>query len=96
MSENAISYFKGIFERYPRYESKTVSHIRITDNNFNDPQNIVIDYPSRDIAEYLKYILFSNSKFTCSKNSIKNIFNLLFFIYSQIISNLYIFIVCLF
>ena len=75
MSENAISYFKGIFERYPRYESKTVSHIRITDNNFNDPQNIVIDYPSRDIAEYLKYIFFSNSKFTCSKNSIKNIFS---------------------
>lgn len=75
MAENAICYFKSIFERHTRYEQKVMSHIRINDCNFNDPQNIIIDYPSRDIAEYLKYIFFNKPKFTSSTNDIKSIFN---------------------
>ena len=75
MAENAISYFKNIFERYQKYQLKTISHIRIVDEDFNDPQNIIIDYPSRDVSEYLKYIFFNNSRIKYSKNNIKSFFN---------------------
>lgn len=75
MAENAISYFNNIFERYPKYEFKTISHIRIINENFNDPQNIIIDYPSRDVAEYLKYMFFNEHKISYSKNNIKSFFN---------------------
>lgn len=75
MAENAISYFKNIFERYLKYQLKTISHIRIVDENFNDPQNIIIDFPSRDVAEYLKYMFFSNLRTQCSKKNIKLFFD---------------------
>ena len=75
MAENAISYFKNIFERYLKYQLKTISHIRIVDENFNDPQNIIIDFPSRDVAEYLKYMFFSNLRTQCSKKNIKSFFD---------------------
>ena len=75
MAENAISYFKNIFERYLKYQLKTISHIRIVDENFNDPQNIIIDFPSRDVAEYLKYMIFSNLRTQCSKKNIKSFFD---------------------
>ncbi len=52
MAENAISYVSQINKRE---ETLIVSHIRILDKNFNNPQNLIVDYKSRDISEYLKY-----------------------------------------
>lgn len=52
MAENAISYVARINKQE---EFLTVSHIRILDKNFNNPQNIIVDYRSRDVSEYLKY-----------------------------------------
>lgn len=52
MAENAISYVARINKQE---EFLTVSHIRILDKKFNNPQNIIVDYRSRDVSEYLKY-----------------------------------------
>lgn len=54
MSENAMSIVhNGDFTAH----KKTICHRRITDNNRN-PQNTIIDYKERDIAEYIKYLFF--------------------------------------
>ena len=34
-------------------------HFSIIVNNFNNPLNIIVDYRSRDISEYLKYVFFA-------------------------------------
>ncbi|MCI8347755.1 MAG: hypothetical protein HFJ12_07455 [Bacilli bacterium] len=61
MAENAISY---VYNTYHLLQSKNdnlvISHKRIRDNEFNNPLNLIIDYKSRDIAEYLKYIFFND------------------------------------
>lgn len=60
MAENAIEYIKNIEKNNFIYVNKYISHIRIKSKNTNNPQNIIVDYISRDIAEYLKFLFFSN------------------------------------
>lgn len=62
LSELALIYIRRNIENKAFYPSKVISHIRMTDSNIYNPQNIIIDYESRDIAEYLKYIFFSKKK----------------------------------
>ena len=59
MTENAIEYIKNSFA-YGAYNDKVISHIRISEGMYN-PQNLIIDYDSRDVAEYLKYIFINNT-----------------------------------
>lgn len=61
IAENAILYVKESLEGIDFNPLKKISHIRILENEINNPQNIIIDYESRDIAEYLKYIFFNDS-----------------------------------
>lgn len=59
MTESAISYINNI--SYDDYqEDKVITHIRIYDKSVNNPQNIILDYRSRDISEYLKYVFIKN------------------------------------
>lgn len=76
MTESAISYINGMDLSNSSLEVKVITHSRIYEDNINDPQNIVIDYRSRDIAEYLKYI-FINDTYDYSK--IRNSLNSLDF-----------------
>lgn len=61
MSETAIAYFMAIDKSTIENH---VAHIRINVNkntlDFFNPQNIVIDNRSRDIAEYLKSLFINN------------------------------------
>ena len=59
MAESGISYIRKVINKNPNYNNKVIAHIRLTDSNIFNPQNLVIDYESRDIAEYLKYIYFN-------------------------------------
>ena len=60
MTESAISYINNIDFNDNNYDKKVISHVRVHDKNINDPQNLLIDYRSRDISEYLKYLFISN------------------------------------
>lgn len=62
MTETAISYINNTFNENPHSVNKyiTISHERIIKDSFNNPQNIIIDYKSRDISEYLKYIFIND------------------------------------
>ena len=62
MAETAISYISNTFNENKMYVNNylVISHERIIDDNFNNPQNIIIDYKSRDISEYLKYIFIND------------------------------------
>ncbi len=55
MSESAIAYFESIDKKNLGYY---ISHVRINSKkstiDFFNPQNIVIDFIARDVAEYLK------------------------------------------
>lgn len=66
MTESAISYINGMDFSNSSLEVKVITHSRIYEDNINDPQNIVIDYRSRDVSEYLKYI-FINDTYDYSK-----------------------------
>ncbi len=60
MAENAIAYINDtmtIGDNHNLY----VSHKRIKTLYFNDPQNLIVDYKSRDVSEYLKYLFVENS-----------------------------------
>lgn len=57
MAETAISY---IYDNDSNNDL-VISHKRICKDNFNNPNNIIIDNRSRDISEYLKYIFFNNN-----------------------------------
>lgn len=57
LAENAISYIRDTFNLKSNNEL-VVSHVRIMDKDINMPQNIIIDYYSRDISEYLKYLFY--------------------------------------
>ena len=67
MAENAISYYKDVIEKKEInfYDKPVISHKRIeNDYTFKDlynPMSLMIDHPSRDLAEYLKK-LFWNKK----------------------------------
>lgn len=71
MAENAISYVRKILNNGLN-NKKVISHIRYLNTNNNNPQNIIVDYESRDIAEYIKYAFFNES---LSFETIKSIFN---------------------
>lgn len=62
MAENAISYVKYNFqyEKSNSHLSFYLCHKRIDLNNLFHPKNFIIDYYSREIAEYIKYLFFSN------------------------------------
>ena len=61
MAENAISYVYNTYHSLqPKSDNLVISHRRIRDKDFNNPLNLIVDYRSRDIAEYLKYIFFNN------------------------------------
>lgn len=62
MAENAISYVKYNF-KHEKSDSLLLfylCHKRVNLDNLFHPKNFVIDYYSREIAEYLKYLFFSN------------------------------------
>ena len=61
MAECAISYVNILVNSNSDdllLNNKVISHLRIFERDFNSPQNIIIDYKSRDISEYLKFIFF--------------------------------------
>lgn len=61
MCELAISYINDIGGQNEAIkEELVISHRRIKCDYFNNPLNIIIDYKSRDIAEYLKYLFVKN------------------------------------
>ena len=55
MAENAISYVNETLSLSSNHRLY-VSHKRINEQFFNNPLNLIVDYRSRDISEYLKYI----------------------------------------
>ncbi len=57
MGENAISYFR--YNVINVDEPIVISHRRIDKEDFFNPLNVVFDYRSRDISEYLKYLFFN-------------------------------------
>jgi hypothetical protein len=60
MTETAISYLTD--NTINKNETNVViSHKRVvTEDNFNNPMNIIVDYFARDISEYLKYIFIKD------------------------------------
>lgn len=58
MGENAISYIYDTYKLYNDSNNLVISHKRIKKKDFNNPMNLIVDYRSRDIAEYLKYLFF--------------------------------------
>ncbi len=58
LAENAISYFNMLdLSNVSLY----ICHRRIRKDNIYNPLELVIDYKSRDIAEYIKYNFFYNN-----------------------------------
>lgn len=60
MAENAVSYLKYNFSpsiSLPLY----LCHHRIVPDEYFHPLNMVVDYYARDVAEYIKYLFFSNN-----------------------------------
>lgn len=55
MAENAISYVNEALSLSSNHRLY-VSHKRIKEQFLNNPLNLIVDYRSRDISEYLKYI----------------------------------------
>ncbi len=62
MAENAISYIKyNLDQNYFQSDAMLyLCHKRICSDNIFHPKNFVIDYYSREIAEYIKYLFFSD------------------------------------
>ncbi len=56
MAENAISYVNDAMLMNNKQHNLYIAHRRMTVDFFNNPLNLLVDYRSRDIAEYLKYI----------------------------------------
>ena len=61
MAENAISYIKYNLIFSSRRQNLYLCHKRIDSSIFFHPKNVIIDYRARDVAEYIKYLFFSNS-----------------------------------
>ncbi len=59
MAENAITYINDTMTAGSNH-NLYISHKRIKPYNFNNPQNLIVDYRSRDISEYLKYLFVEN------------------------------------
>ena len=80
MAENAIIYYKEamILKRTTTYDESVISHNRIeiayTFKDLYNPFRLMIDHPSRDLAEYLKMLFWSkknnyNIVHKCLKNA---------------------------
>ena len=62
MSENAISYVYNTYNYLKTNNMQLViSHKRIKKEKFNNPLNLIVDYKSRDVAEYLKFLFLTNN-----------------------------------
>lgn len=59
LAENAISYFSYNLHSLDSF-NLFLCHDRISESNYFNPLNIIIDYYPRDIAEYIKFLFFSN------------------------------------
>lgn len=59
LAENAISYFSYNLHSLESF-NLFLCHGRISDSNYFNPLNVIIDYYPRDIAEYFKFLFFSN------------------------------------
>ena len=64
LTENAISYYQNTIDNYQISNNYSLSHNKITNNNFNfyNPLNIIIDHEPRDLAEYIKLSFYLNNK----------------------------------
>lgn len=66
LAENAISYINNTQLENKDNSLKTISHRKIKDLKSIDclynPLNIIVDYKSRDLAEYIKISFFENNK----------------------------------
>jgi len=68
LAENAISYIKNTKLETKKEDSDigTITHRKIKEYNklncIYDPQNIIIDHKSRDLAEYIKLSFFTNNQ----------------------------------
>lgn len=66
LAENAILYYRDTMDEIKpnSYDKMVVSHKRIEDNftykSLYNPLELIIDHPSRDLAEYLKMIFWNN------------------------------------
>lgn len=60
MAENAITYINDTMATGNKH-NLYISHKRIKSSFFNNPQNLIVDYRSRDISEYLKYLFIENN-----------------------------------
>ena len=69
LAENAISYAKNteIETQKEKSDINTISHRKIKEesklNSIYDPQNIVMDHKSRDLAEYIKLSFLKNNQY---------------------------------
>ncbi len=60
LAENAISYFSYNLHSMESFDV-FLCHERISYSKYFNPLNITIDYYPRDIAEYIKFLFFSNN-----------------------------------
>lgn len=61
LAENAISYVKyNTVLQNNGYQKLYLCHKRISHTNFFHPLNMTVDYYSRDVAEYIKFLFFSD------------------------------------
>lgn len=60
MTESALTYLNDLQYNENNYTEEVISHVRINDDDIGDPQNLLIDYKSRDVSEYLKYLFINN------------------------------------
>lgn len=62
LAENAVSYINYNYYSIKSDKSNSVflSHYRIDENNFFNPLNLKLDYYSRDVAEYIKFLFYNN------------------------------------
>lgn len=61
MGENAIEYIYNTYKMYSNCNDLVISHKRIKKNDFNNPLNLIVDHKGRDVAEYLKYLFFTEN-----------------------------------
>ncbi len=79
MAENAISYVNdsNIKEKKDDRDDLVISHRRITSlykNDFYNIKDVIIDHPTRDISEYLKYLFYMEQiDYNYIKEVIKNL-----------------------
>lgn len=59
MAETAVTYMRRVLDNNMQLKKKTISHIRMSDKDICNPQNIIIDYEGRDVSEYFKYVFFN-------------------------------------